>query len=484
MSTKDALVGRVGRLSIPERMHEARWNSSTPIADLRALAAELALAGRSLDLGARLALAEIVVDLHDVDRVRETVGLLSDFQDNEWARQFSAELLRIAGDGEAVDSLIAREAITLPALDVGMQRRWLRLAARRGPELLGPVVSALTDSPALDGTVAELDLGDPVPATRRESFSRVLATRPRMSLSRARATVDVLVDRAAEGARFRSNCVDWASFDTYSAVLVEHIVDDALAAADERRGYCAIRLGDGESQVLAGVMADLIGALGVDGGGDWNELAEPEYAAFRDRLGDAIAAADVVGVPDISQSLTGPECYGEVTAQFLEYGASTRALLPGGCDLGWALEISGQIDRLIARCTGIIGPINPSDLRRVPRSAPVEWLQVPGELRFYPESSGIETSHWGKFESIVEHDFRAGQVWLVGAGILGKVYCAAIKRSGGVAIDIGSVMDVWAGRQDTRGTVRGQLWVAAPYVDDPRGDDVVGRVDSTLPDFA
>lgn len=35
---------------------------------------------------------------------------------------------------------------------------------------------------------------------------------------------------------------------------------------------------------------------------------------------------------------------------------------------------------------------------------------------------------------------------LVGAGPLGKVYCDEVKRSGGVGIDIGSVLDVWAGR--------------------------------------
>ncbi|MDY6885713.1 MAG: hypothetical protein SWL02_18320 [Pseudomonadota bacterium] len=39
-----------------------------------------------------------------------------------------------------------------------------------------------------------------------------------------------------------------------------------------------------------------------------------------------------------------------------------------------------------------------------------------------------------------------GHVYLVGAGILGKVYCHQIKKSGGIALDVGSVPDVWVGK--------------------------------------
>jgi hypothetical protein len=40
---------------------------------------------------------------------------------------------------------------------------------------------------------------------------------------------------------------------------------------------------------------------------------------------------------------------------------------------------------------------------------------------------------------------RHGQLFLVGAGFLGKYYCELIKRSGGMAVDVGSLMDVWMG---------------------------------------
>jgi hypothetical protein len=39
----------------------------------------------------------------------------------------------------------------------------------------------------------------------------------------------------------------------------------------------------------------------------------------------------------------------------------------------------------------------------------------------------------------------AGELFLVAGGLLGKIYCDRIKRSGGVAIDIGSLIDAWLG---------------------------------------
>lgn len=42
-------------------------------------------------------------------------------------------------------------------------------------------------------------------------------------------------------------------------------------------------------------------------------------------------------------------------------------------------------------------------------------------------------------------EVRAGELYLVAAGIFGKIYCDLIKRQGGVAVDIGSVADIWMG---------------------------------------
>ena len=48
---------------------------------------------------------------------------------------------------------------------------------------------------------------------------------------------------------------------------------------------------------------------------------------------------------------------------------------------------------------------------------------------------------------------QIGRVWIVAAGILGKLYCAAIREAGGIAIDVGSLADGWLGKV-TRPTLR------------------------------
>jgi hypothetical protein len=455
-------------LTLAERIEHVRWYSDTPATHLLEITDELADGVEDRDIGERLTFAGLVTSLRVVAYVPRALSALEPDADSPWVRLLMAELLWVEGRMNVVDALIRGELKVLRGLEQNLQGRWLRLAARRGARLLAPVGEALTGSAVLEGTVIEADLGAPLDEDRRCAFAAEISTQARMDPKRARRCVDLLADRTAAGAGFRSQVVQWYAFDTYNSRLLTRIVDDALAATSQRRGYSAIRLGDGEAQVLAGVMPDVTGVLGVAPNKEWNELEDDEYAAFRERMAESIRGADVVGVPDLVQCLTGPVGYSEVGVTCVEVGVPEERIVPGGCDLGWALEISGQVDRLLERCTGIIGPIDPRDLRRVSPDVTLNWLAVPGELLYYYDEGGLATSHWSRFESIVAHDYQPGQLWLVGAGVLGKVYCDAIKRAGAVAIDVGSVLDVWAGRQDTRGTVREQLWVTTPYIREPR----------------
>lgn len=44
-----------------------------------------------------------------------------------------------------------------------------------------------------------------------------------------------------------------------------------------------------------------------------------------------------------------------------------------------------------------------------------------------------------------------GMLYLVAAGMLGRVNCEWIRAAGGIAIDVGSAVDIWAGRQSRPG---------------------------------
>jgi hypothetical protein len=82
----------------------------------------------------------------------------------------------------------------------------------------------------------------------------------------------------------------------------------------------------------------------------------------------------------------------------------------------------------------------------------VRLYKVPAQAKFFFDEN--EEPHYPTaFERLRETiEVRwPGEVFLVGAGFLGKIYCGWIKRRGGVALDIGSVFDLWAGKH-TRGS--------------------------------
>jgi hypothetical protein len=66
---------------------------------------------------------------------------------------------------------------------------------------------------------------------------------------------------------------------------------------------------------------------------------------------------------------------------------------------------------------------------------------------------GMDTGHVpGRCRELVEElrDCRPGMLYLVAAGIPAEIYCDVIRAAGGIALDIGSVADIWAGRRSRK----------------------------------
>jgi hypothetical protein len=72
---------------------------------------------------------------------------------------------------------------------------------------------------------------------------------------------------------------------------------------------------------------------------------------------------------------------------------------------------------------------------------------VPEEVKFAKDKNSVSRHYPERFEELRNTLIvpKAGTLFLVGAGPLGKVYCQWIKEKGGIALDIGSVFDAWAG---------------------------------------
>lgn len=84
---------------------------------------------------------------------------------------------------------------------------------------------------------------------------------------------------------------------------------------------------------------------------------------------------------------------------------------------------------------------------------PIDLISLDGEFRIDGGGGDIDNRFRRFFEIEDEIDEIAGPgvVFLIGVGVAGKQYCSIAKSKGGIGIDMGSVLDAWAGI-DSRGS--------------------------------
>lgn len=243
---------------------------------------------------------------------------------------------------------------------------------------------------------------------------------------------------------------------------VLHAAEAALAAG---RGFSLLRLGDGEGAVLAhaeaGMEGEIAYALRVWFGDQ--PVAPQEVEEMRGALLAAIAGADVLGLPRRAQAAKSP-CYAAVFAH-AEAALGPRAPLLGDAALHFYLQWSGALMRLVAQAPRItlIGCRPLAGALREHCAVPVRQWLVRGEAQF---PGPVAEPHWRvgftRTMAAIEH-VEQGELVLVGAGVLGKAYCEAARARGAVALDIGSVMDSWAGVISRTNRIDGSAHCALGY---------------------
>lgn len=217
-------------------------------------------------------------------------------------------------------------------------------------------------------------------------------------------------------------------------------------ALGQGQGFSAIRLGDGEGVVLAcddpAVAPDLeekrqtwFGPLA---------LTAQDWAHIRAGLERSIAQSDVIGLPrpfqlekhhryrillpQVEKILDGK------TPMFTDNGLHFYLQWSGA--LGPLMKLADRIT--IIGCRDVADKI--SDTLGLPS---LRSLLVRGEDKF---PGTVDERHWpdGYARILAEiEDLGAGDLVLVGAGPLGKIYCAQAKARRAVAIDVGSLLDAW-----------------------------------------
>jgi hypothetical protein len=234
-----------------------------------------------------------------------------------------------------------------------------------------------------------------------------------------------------------------------------NVVKSILKHLQAKRPLSVIRLGDGEaimfqknsSLELCNMIRNNIGYV----------PSERDINIIRQNLALAIDHSDIIGIPT-------PEHY-NLGFYWREVDKMVRFLPPSkkanfcSINLHWDLLDTGMIKKVLQASPEIyIVSARPLDeeIKRNFNVLKVNSFLIAPQLKFSPDHVGephYPDQYWKVQEWINGRDLR-GKLCLVGAGFIGKIYLKWFKDAGGVALDLGSVFDFWAGLK-TRGKGKG-----------------------------
>lgn len=234
---------------------------------------------------------------------------------------------------------------------------------------------------------------------------------------------------------------------------------DIFNVLNTNRPVSIVRAGDGENLVLRSddslqaykqcIESVMIRQMGY-------EPTMGEVKAIRHNLMEAYSKADIIGVPmhsnlsDLGKHWTGVQ-------EMIEPLATSNKRC--STDVCYELLYSGQLHEWL-RDKPVVNYISCRDidepLKRVLGVRQVNSFIIAPEHKF---TSGYEgekhyPDQFNKMEWWMNAAPCAGNPCLVGAGVIGKIYCNWFRDRGGIAIDMGAVFDLLAGFA-TRGPERG-----------------------------
>ena len=212
-----------------------------------------------------------------------------------------------------------------------------------------------------------------------------------------------------------------------------------------------IRYGDGEAMVLDGIKnPDVMSRVFKR---QLSMVSFEDGLKIRENLVLALAQADILGIP-YGKKMNEPESYWFRAQSILAANVPVMDKVTCSIDIHYdLLDEMWQLFELTPR----IYYIRCRDLRdrmqnkygkevKAYHIAPEAAFTTYEGPRHYPDQ-------FVKIESWMDKQDLSGCLCLVGGGIVGKTYCNWFRDRGGIAIDMGSVFDQWAGYV-TRGPER------------------------------
>lgn len=253
-----------------------------------------------------------------------------------------------------------------------------------------------------------------------------------------------------------------------SPIQVGEIAYDAIR---HQKPFALVRLGDGEgawsfmnnedeaefSELYAANRRSFL----IDWFGSDHLLESSEFHEFARQLSSSMGSADIVGLPEMGRvedeyrilSHRGvPSCV-NLLRKFGIFEASKKEISPIFCsaNIHYDLFDQGFFDNLwqLGIEVGLITSYK--GLNEFFESKGVKVVAshyIPGDSRnFWLEGDGKPLcqfpAHMERVLAEISVEDLQGRLYLVAAGFVGKIYSLEIKRRGGIALDIGSIANIW-----------------------------------------
>lgn len=242
---------------------------------------------------------------------------------------------------------------------------------------------------------------------------------------------------------------------------IEHteIKNMVLKCIDEGKSAFVLRMGDGEMRIQR--EHESLGKFSIKQFG--RKMTTEEIEKAKVWLRDSVLESSILGLP------TKDHCDASNLWSFIiEYYGEMRYLYPDSwdkkryCSINSHYELlaSGDLFDILSKVERIV-VVSSRDIEerlknRFNNIKEVEAYTLPGEQIFELEKN-LDIDIFKRIEEIcyaISSKKRTGELLIFGAGPIGKIIGAEFSKSGGVAIDLGSVFDFFVGKV-TRGPGKG-----------------------------
>lgn len=270
----------------------------------------------------------------------------------------------------------------------------------------------------------------------------------------------------------------FARFTSVSQADPYSVYRRCRTAITRRTPFCLLRLGDGEGAFLhpqppakpqMPMHAEHERFFALRWYGDASIGEDPRFRAIAAEIADGLPAVDVLGMPLKSWVLHEARLRNIGTLlnclqvmHLVEQSGVTRKALLTDTSISIDLAFHGYMEKLV-RLAGRVSLIT-SHAALGGELAEACGVRITRSMMIPPAASDRERignddirSHFREvFPAVLDwiDGMDPGEVCLVSAGFLGKFYALRIKARGGIALDIGSLADLWLGHLTRPGFVQ------------------------------